>query len=294
MAAKIIDGAALAAEMRTEIAQEVAQLRAAGITPGLAVVLVGDDPASQSYVNSKEKACAEMGIYSRKIVLAKETGQEELLLIISELNKDAAIHGILVQSPLPPHIDENQIVEAIDPKKDVDGFHPINVGNLVLDRDTFIPCTPFGVIKMLEHYGILIEGKHIVIIGRSHLVGKPIAMLFLQKAKHGNATVTVCHSKSEKIKEISRSADILVAALGRPLFVTGDFVKPGAVVVDVGINRIDDPTSPKGSRLVGDVAFDEVKEIASWITPVPGGVGPMTITMLLKNTIKAATLAAKK
>lgn len=285
---KLLDGKTLSDELLQTAKTRVNALISKGTVPGLAVVLVGEDPASQSYVNSKEKTCKDLGMHSLKIELPKETTQEKLLAVIDQLNKDKAIHGILVQSPVPKHVDENTIVEAIYPEKDVDGFHPINVGNLALERECFVPCTPLGVTKLLEHYKIEVEGKHAVIIGRSHLVGKPMAMLFMQKAKHGNATVTVCHSRSRNLKEICKQADILVAAIGKAHFVTAEFVKPGAVVVDVGINRIPDPTSPKGSKLVGDVAFDEVKEIASWITPVPGGVGKMTIAMLMENVLLAA------
>jgi methylenetetrahydrofolate dehydrogenase (NADP+)/methenyltetrahydrofolate cyclohydrolase len=291
---KLLDGKTLSDALLQTAKTRVQSLISQGVVPGLAVVLVGDDPASQSYVNSKEKTCKDLGMHSLKIELPKETTQEKLLSVIDQLNKDKAIHGILVQSPVPKHIDENTIVESILPEKDVDGFHPINVGNLALERECFVPCTPLGVTKLLEHYKIEVEGKHAVIIGRSHLVGKPMAMLFMQKAKHGNATVTVCHSRSRNLKEICRQADILVAAIGKPRFVTAEFVKPGAVVVDVGINRIPDPASPKGSRLVGDVDFDGVKETASWITPVPGGVGKMTIAMLMENVLLAAERSARR
>lgn len=286
----ILDGKILSEKILTDLVEETTQLKAKGITPGLAVILVGDDPASQSYVNSKEKACQKLGMYSEKIVLPKETSEKELLSIIQKLNKDPKIHGILVQSPVPKHINENRVTEAINPSKDVDGFHPVNVGRLVLEQDCFVPCTPLGIIKLLEHYGISVEGKHVVIIGRSHLVGKPMALLFMQKAKTGNATVTVCHSRTNGIQEICKQADILVAAIGKAGFVTKDFVKEGAVIIDVGINRVEDTSQSKGYRMAGDVAFDEVNPISSWITPVPGGVGKMTIAMLMMNVIKAAKM----
>ncbi len=284
----ILDGKMLSEKILADLVMETAELKKAGITPGLAVILVGDDPASQSYVNSKEKACLQLGMYSKKITLPATTTEDELLKIIDRLNKDSQVHGILVQSPVPKHINEEKVVNLIDPQKDVDGFHTVNVGKLVLEQEGFVPCTPWGVIKILEHYQIPVEGKHVVIIGRSHIVGKPMALLFMQKAKYGNATVTVCHSRTKNIKEICKQADILVAAIGKAEFVTKDFVKPGAVVIDVGINRVEDSTKPKGYRMTGDVAFEEVREIASWITPVPGGIGKMTIAMLMNNVLKAA------
>lgn len=274
---KIIDGKLVAAAIREEMLEEIAALKEQGITPGLAVVIVGEDPASQSYVRSKEKSCNKLGMYSEKHALAVETSEIELLTLIDQLNKNPKIHGILVQLPVPEHIDSMKVIEAIDPKKDVDGFHPINVGKLSIGQEGMKPCTPYGVIKLLEYYKIPIEGKHAVVLGRSNIVGKPAAQLLLQK----NATVTICHSRTKDLKKVLKSADILIVAIGKPHFVKKEMVKEGAVVIDVGINRIE-------RGLVGDVAFDEVKELTSYITPVPGGVGPMTIVMLMKNTITAA------
>ncbi len=282
----LINGKEVAEKIREKLKAEVAELTAEGRTPGLAVVLVGEDPASQVYVGSKVKACAELGIYSQKWALPAETTQEELVELIHKLNADSRIHGILVQSPPPPHIDEEAVILNIDPAKDVDGFHPINVARLVLeDEEGFVPCTPMGCMELLAAYGIPTAGKHAVVIGRSMIVGKPMANLLV--SKKANATVTIAHSRTANLPELCRTADILVAAVGRPEMVKADYVKPGAVVLDVGINRIPDATRPRGYRIVGDVDFDAVKDQCSTITPVPGGVGPMTIAMLMANTVKA-------
>ncbi|MGI6557423.1 MAG: bifunctional methylenetetrahydrofolate dehydrogenase/methenyltetrahydrofolate cyclohydrolase FolD [Limnochordia bacterium] len=281
--AQIIDGKKIAAEIRAELAKEIEELKKEGLHPGLAVILVGDDPASRVYVNNKKKACAEIGIYSREYALPKETTQEELLNLIGELNQDPQIHGILVQLPLPDHLDERQVLEAISPDKDVDGFHPVNVGRLATGQPCLKPCTPAGIIELIDRTGIELKGKEAVVVGRSNIVGKPVAFLLL--ARH--ATVTICHSRTARLDEVCRRADVLVAAVGRPEMVTGDWVKPGAVVIDVGINRVE-----KG--LVGDVEFDTAKEKAGYITPVPGGVGPMTIAMLMKNTVEAARSLANR
>ena len=284
---KIIDGKELAANLRAEIAAQVAELKAQkGVTPGLAVILVGDNPASVSYVTAKEKACAEAGMYSREIRLPAETGEAELVRLIGELNADPAIHGILVQLPVPKHIREQAVIDAIAPEKDVDGFTPVNVGRMMIGRKCFLPCTPHGIIKLIEFAGMDIRGKHAVVIGRSNIVGKPVAALLSRK--EANATVTVCHTGTPDIGVFTRQADIVVVAAGRPNTVTGDMLKPGAVVIDVGVNRIPDATRPKGFRLVGDADFESCAKVASAITPVPGGVGPMTITMLLLNTLEAA------
>lgn len=282
----LIDGKVVAARVREGLMAEIAELKAQGKTPGLAVVLVGEDPASQVYVGSKVKACAELGLYSQKWALPAETTQEELVALIHQLNADDRIHGILVQSPPPPHIDEEAVILNIDPRKDVDGFHPVNVAKLVLeDEEGFVPCTPLGCMELLKAYGIETAGKHAVVIGRSMIVGKPMANLLV--AKKANATVTIAHSRTKDLPGLCRTADILVAAVGRPEMVKADFVKEGAVVVDVGINRIEDASRPRGYRIVGDVDFDSVKDKCSFITPVPGGVGPMTIAMLMANTVKA-------
>jgi methylenetetrahydrofolate dehydrogenase (NADP+)/methenyltetrahydrofolate cyclohydrolase len=284
---RIIDGKAVAAAVLDECREEAAALVARGITPGLAVVLVGEDPASKVYVGSKVKTCAELGFHSRKIELPKETTQEELLRVVRELNADPAIHGILVQSPPPKHIDEEEVIRALDPRKDVDGFHPENVAKLVLEDPTgFVPCTPAGCMKLLEVSGIPTAGAEAVVIGRSMIVGKPMALLLVSKV--ANATVTIAHSRSKDLPALCRRADILVAAVGRPEMVKADWVKEGAVVIDVGINRVEDATKKSGYRLAGDVAYDEVAPRCSAITPVPGGVGPMTIAMLMKNTLQAA------
>ena len=293
---KIIDGKAIAAEVNRESAAMVAEIsRVYGACPGLAVVLVGDDPASQVYVSSKVKKCQELGIYSEKIVLDKDATQKDVLEVINSLNNNSSIHGILVQSPPPPQINEEEIIHAIRPEKDVDCFHPFNVGKMFLgDFSGFLPCTPWGVIQLLERSGISPAGKKSVILGRSNIVGKPMAALLWAKGKNADSTVTVCHSRTPDIAEITREADIIIAAIGKPEFLKGDMVKEGAVVIDVGINRISDPSAPKGTRLVGDVAFDEVAEKASRITPVPGGVGPMTIAMLMRNTLRAFEMSVRK
>ena len=280
---QIIDGKQVASQVLEEVGKDIARLREQGITPGLAVVLVGEDPASQVYVNSKVKKCAELGMNSRKIVLSADASQEELLQVVRDLNADPSIHGILVQSP---HIDEAAVVLEIDPAKDVDGFHPENVAKLVLEDETgFVPCTPLGCMRLLQAAGIETAGANAVVIGRSMIVGKPMAHLLM--SKQANATVTVAHSRTKNLPELCRSADIIVAAIGRPAFVTADFVKDGAVVVDVGINRVEDASAKRGYRIVGDVAYDEVAPKCRAITPVPGGVGPMTIAMLMANTVKA-------
>lgn len=284
---RLLDGKSVAAAVLDECRAEAEALKSHGTTPGLAVVLVGDDPASQVYVGSKVRTCGELGIFSRKIELPASTTQDELLRVVRDLNADPAIHGILVQSPPPKHINEEEIIRAIDPRKDVDGFHPENVAKLALEDPTgFVPCTPAGCMKLLEVAGIETNGAEAVVIGRSMIVGKPMALLLV--SKNSNATVTIAHSRSRDLPAICRRADILVAAVGRPEMVKADWVKPGAVVIDVGINRVADPSKKSGYRLTGDVAFEEVAPLCSAITPVPGGVGPMTIAMLMKNTLQAA------
>jgi methylenetetrahydrofolate dehydrogenase (NADP+) / methenyltetrahydrofolate cyclohydrolase len=288
MSARILDGVALGKTIRAEVATETASLKARGIVPGLAVVLVGENPASKAYVGSKEKACLEAGMHSVKINRPAEIPEAELLAIIDQLNADPAVHGILVQLPLPKHMNTEKALLRIDPAKDVDGFHPVNVGKLVIGDPTALrPCTPWGVIQMLLRNGIETRGAHAVVLGRSTIVGKPMANLLIQQGPGGDATVTVCHSRTRDLPSVCRGADILIAAIGKPEFVTRDMVRPGAVVIDVGINRVDDPSRPKGYRLTGDVDYTPVAEIASAITPVPGGVGPMTIAMLLANTLQA-------
>ena len=285
----LIDGRAIAEKVYVDLRREIAELKTKDVTPGLAVVLVGDDPASRAYVRSKDKMCRELGLHSVKLELPASTTQMELLRCVEELNGDPSIHGILVQSPPPAHIDEAAIVRALDPRKDVDGFHPENVAKLVLDDPSgFVPCTPLGVQRLVLESKININGAHVVVLGRSMIVGKPLALLLMQKNEEANATVTVVHSRSRDLAEITRSADIIVAAIGHAEFVKAEHVSAGAVVIDVGINRVEDGTTKRGYRLVGDVAFDEVSKIASAITPVPGGVGPMTIAMLMSNTVKAA------
>ena len=291
MTPTLIDGKEVANRVREGLKAEIAELTAAGHTPGLAVVLVGEDPASQVYVGSKVKACAELGLYSQKWALPAETTQEELVELIHKLNADDRIHGILVQSPPPPHIDEEAVILNIDPRKDVDGFHPANVAKLVLeDEEGFVPCTPLGCMELLKAYGIETAGKHAVVVGRSNIVGKPMATLLMQKTNPGDCSVTICHSHTQNIVEECRQADIIIAALGQPGFVTADMVKPGAVIIDVGTTRVPDATKKSGFRLSGDVRFDEVAPLCSYITPVPGGVGPMTICSLMKNPL----LAGKK
>lgn len=294
MTATIIDGKLAAKNLRAQLTESVTKLKAdKGVVPGLAVVLVGDDPASKSYVTAKEKACAEIGIYSDDNRLPENTSEQELIGLIQKLNQDPKIHGILVQLPLPRHIDENKVIMAIDPDKDVDGFHPVNVGRMNIGQPCFLPCTPHGIIHLLMINNIETKGKHAVVIGRSNIVGKPVAALLARKAKGGNATVTLCHTATKNLADFTRQADILVVASGRPNTVTADMVKPGAAVIDVGVNRVEDKSYEKGYRLVGDVDFEAVKDVAGWITPVPGGVGPMTITMLLYNTVQSATMKAQ-
>ncbi|NTV01215.1 MAG: bifunctional methylenetetrahydrofolate dehydrogenase/methenyltetrahydrofolate cyclohydrolase FolD [Chlorobiaceae bacterium] len=286
----IIDGKKVSVDLQQELKAGVEHDRAkTGKVPGLVVIIVGQDPASQVYVRNKAKTCKEIGMNSTVIELPAETPQQELLERIEELNADPDVHGILVQQPLPRHIDEMAVTLAIDPKKDVDGFHPVNVGNLVLGHldQCYISCTPYGILELLGRYGIETKGKHCVVVGRSNIVGKPMANLMLQKLEATNCTVTVCHSASKDIPSLTRQADILIAAIGKARFITADMVKPGAVVIDVGINRIEDSSTKSGFRLVGDVDFDQVSPISSAITPVPGGVGPMTIAMLLKNTLQS-------
>lgn len=282
MTAQIISGKEVAAEIKLKLEQEVKALTDQGITPGLTVVVVGEDPASQVYVRNKGKECEKLGMRSEIIRLPETTSQAELLAILDGLNNNTEVHGILVQLPLPKHISEESILLAIDPSKDVDGFHPVNVGNMVIGGDSYLPCTPAGVIELIRRTGLDISGKHAVIIGRSNIVGKPVSMLLLRE----HATVTICHSRTKNIEEITRQADILIAAVGRANLVKKSWVRPGAVVIDVGVNRLED------GKLVGDVDFEDVKEVAGYITPVPGGVGPMTIAMLLQNTLLAAKRSA--
>lgn len=292
MTARLILGKDVSAEVYEDLRGRIAALKERGVTPGLAVILVGDDPASQVYVRKKGEMCEELGMRSTIIRMPEETTQEELLARIAELNADPSVHGFLVQLPLPPQIDESAVIDAISPAKDVDCFHPYNVGKLLTGNPDFKPATPAGVQQMLRSAGVETRGSHVVVVGRSNIVGKPMAALMMQKGDGADATVTVVHSRTRDLAEITRTADILVVAIGSPRFVTADMVKPGAVVIDVGTNRVEDPTHPKGSRLVGDVDFDSVKEVASAITPVPGGVGPMTICMLMANAVRAAEKAA--
>jgi methylenetetrahydrofolate dehydrogenase (NADP+)/methenyltetrahydrofolate cyclohydrolase len=285
----LIDGKAIAQKTHAASKAAADALKARGVTPGLAVVLVGDDPASRAYVRSKDKMCLELGMHSVKHELPATTTQADLIALVRQLNADPAIHGILVQSPPPPHIDERAIIETIDPRKDVDGFHPLNVAKLALgDTDGFVPCTPLGCQRLLIESGIETAGANVVVLGRSMIVGKPLALLLMNKGPGGDATVTVAHSRTKHLAEVCSRADILIAAIGKPEFVRADFVKINAVVIDVGINRVEDPTSPKGYKIVGDVAFAEVAPKCRAITPVPGGVGPMTIAMLMANTIASA------
>ena len=287
MSARTIDGKKLAAETRAEIARGVAALKAEkGVTPGLAVILVGDNPASVSYVTAKEKACREAGMLSREIRMPATVAEDELIAAIAKLNADPAIHGILVQLPLPKGFSEKRVIDAIAPEKDVDGFTPVNVGRMLIGDDCFLPCTPHGIIKLIEVTGMDLAGKHAVVIGRSNIVGKPVAALLSRKSV--NATVTLCHTGTKDLKAFTRTADVVVVAAGRPNTLTGDMLKPGAVVIDVGVNRVPDATKEKGYRLCGDADFASCAEVASAITPVPGGVGPMTITMLLWNTLESA------
>jgi len=291
MTAKIIDGKQIAADMRSELKAEVARLKEKGIVPGLGVILVGEDPASQSYVRAKERACENTGIYSDDNRLAADTPQEALIALVRKMNAEAKINGILVQLPLPRGLNEAEVLLTIDPDKDVDGFHPMNIGKMMVGEEAFLPCTPHGIIQLLLRSGVKIEGANVVIVGRSNIVGKPLANMLIQKNDRANATVTVCHTRTKDLAFHTRQADIVVAAAGRANTVTADMIKQGAVVIDVGVNRVEDAAKKKGYRLVGDVDFEAVKEKASLITPVPGGVGPMTITMLLYNTVESAKRA---
>ncbi len=290
--ANVIDGKRIAAEMRAELTEQIAALKERGTTPGLAVVLVGEDPASQVYVRMKKRACEELGITSFEHRLPDATPEAELLALVAQLNADPKVHGILVQLPLPRQISEKKVLSAMDPDKDVDGFHPVNVGRMLIGDPVFLPCTPKGCQELLVRSGYDPAGKHVVIVGRSNIVGKPLAAILMQKAPGANATVTVAHSRTKDLPGITRQADILIAAIGVPEFITADMVREGAVVIDVGVNRVDDPSAKNGYRLVGDVAYDEVSAIAEAITPVPGGVGPMTITLLMKNTVESARRSA--
>lgn len=294
MPARIIDGREVAARMRAELKDEALRLAGKGVTPGLGVILVGDDPASRSYVTAKEQACAETGLFSDDNRLPASASRAELLELVGRMNNDDRIHGILVQLPLPRHIRESEVIAALYPSKDVDGFHPVNVGKMLIgEEDALLPCTPHGVVQLLVRSGVRLDGAEIVIVGRSNIVGKPLAAMLMQKSATGNATVTVCHTRTRDLASHTRRADIIVAAAGKPAAVTADMVREGAVVIDVGVNRVKDPAKKSGFRLAGDVDFDAVKEKASLITPVPGGVGPMTITMLLHNTILAAKRSIK-
>jgi len=290
-ATNLIDGRLVAAQIQNELTQRLAVLRARGVQPGLAFVRVGEDPASKVYVGRKEKACAELGIFSETHILPEATGERELLARLATLNADARLHGILVQAPLPKHVRQEVVYAAVLPTKDVDGFHPVNVGKLMLGDDTgFKPCTPAGIVELLLRSGVKTQGAEVVILGRGNIVGKPMAAMLCQKAKGANATVTICHSASHDIKAHCRRADIIIAAMGVAEFLKADMIKPGVVVVDVGVNRVPDATAKTGTKLVGDVDFINVQPIAGWITPNPGGVGPMTIAMLMQNTVRAAEL----
>jgi methylenetetrahydrofolate dehydrogenase (NADP+)/methenyltetrahydrofolate cyclohydrolase len=290
MTAKIINGVEIAAQVRAEAKQSAADLLDANIEPCLAVILVGDNPASKAYVGAKVRACEEVGIKSLKLEMETEASEAELLNLIDDLNADDSVNGILVQLPLPHHMDEDRVTERIDPNKDVDGFHPVNVGKLVIGLDALTPCTPSGIPELITRSGYEMSGKHAVVIGRSNIVGKPMMNILVQKGIKANCTVTCCHSGTDHLANYTRQADILIAAIGVPEFVTAGMVKDGAIVIDVGINRVDDPEHSRGYRLVGDVDFESVKDVASAITPVPGGVGPMTVAMLMQNTIKAAKM----
>lgn len=289
MAATILDGKALSAEIRDQLKSKVDELVAQGTTPGLGVVLVGDDPASRSYVSAKERACEKLGMHSEEIKLPADASKEAILAAVASLNENKAIHGILVQLPLPDASIESAVIDAILPSKDVDGFHPVSIGNLHLGRDTFLPCTPHGILHLLKKSGVTVEGSHVVVIGRSNIVGRPLANLLSMKSELGNATVTLCHSRSKEMARHCQSADIVIVATGRPHTLTRDMVKPGAVVIDVGVNRVEDASRKRGYRLIGDADYEDLLDVASAITPVPGGVGPMTITMLMWNTIEAAS-----
>ncbi len=292
MAAKIIDGKQIASDIRAELKAQVEKLKAKGVIPGLGVILVGADPASISYVTAKEKACTEIGIYSDDNRLPAETSEKDLLALVNKMNKDPKINGILIQLPLPKHINEQKVLLAIDPAKDVDGFHPVSVGKMVVGQKAFLPCTPNGVVQLLLRSGVKLDGAEVVIVGRSNIVGKPLANMLIQKSSSGNATVTICHTRTKDIAAHTRRADIVIAAAGKVNTITADMVKDGVVVIDVGVNRVADATKKTGFRLVGDVDFEGVSKKASLITPVPGGVGPMTITMLLYNTVESAKTAS--
>lgn len=291
--ARLIDGKKIAAQIRAEVKAEVDALKKKGITPGLAVVIVGDDPASHVYVRGKARACEELGMNSFVHKLPANATERRVMNLVKKLNADPKVHAFLVQSPLPKHINENKVVTAIDPAKDADGFHPVNVGKLLIGEPAMMPCTPHGCQELLNRTGNNPEGKHVVIVGRSNIVGKPLAALLIQKARGANATVTICHSRTKKLASLTKQADILVAAMGVPEFIKGSMIKNGAVVIDVGVNRVEDKNSPKGYRLVGDVDFKTACKKARAITPVPGGVGPMTIAMLMKNAVAAAKRAGK-
>ncbi len=291
MGAKVIDGKQIAAEIREELKVEVTGLRERGIVPGLGVILVGADPASESYVKAKKRACGNMGLFSDDHQLSAEATQEDILALVDQMNHDPKINGIWVQLPLPKHIDEAVVLLAIDPDKDVDGFHPINLGKMIVGEEAFLPCTPNGILQLLFRSGVKTSGAHVVVVGRSNIVGKPVANMLLQKKEHANATVTLCHTGTKDLAHFTRQADIIIVAAGRPNTVTADMVKKGVVVIDVGVNRVEDARHERGYRLVGDVDFEAVKEKAAQITPVPGGVGPMTITMLLFNMVESAKRA---
>ncbi|MBN2510693.1 MAG: bifunctional methylenetetrahydrofolate dehydrogenase/methenyltetrahydrofolate cyclohydrolase FolD [Spirochaetales bacterium] len=291
---QIIDGKQVAQRFRGELKKRIDILAGKGIVPGLSVILVGNDPASASYVKGKEKACLELGMHSDNLHLPQDLSQEKLISIIEEKNADPRIHGILVQLPLPSHINEEAVIMAIDYRKDVDGFHPVNIGRMVIGKETFLPCTPHGILVLLKSAGIPVAGSHVVVVGRSNIVGKPVANMLVQKNGLGNATVTVCHTGTKDLAHHTRQADIIIAAAGKAGMITADMVAEGAVVIDVGVNRVDDPTKKRGYRLVGDVDFDQVAPKTSFITPVPGGVGPMTITMLMSNTVESAERSIKE
>jgi len=288
VSAIIIDGKTVSERIHNQLEQQVKELAAKDCFPRLEVILVGEDPASKVYVGMKQKACEKIGIASTTTRLPADTTEEELLALVEQFNNDDKVHGILVQLPLPKHISEDRVIENISPEKDVDGFHPVNTGRMVAGQDCFLPCTPAGMQELLKAYNFDPKGKHVVIVGRSNIVGKPFAMMMMQKKEWANATVTVCHTGSGDLKRYTTQADILVAAAGRAKVITGDMIKPGAVVIDVGVNRVDDPTAKRGYRLVGDVDFEAAVDVAAAITPVPGGVGPMTIAMLMKNTVDSA------
>ncbi len=294
MSATLIDGKEIAGQIRTELENRMQALRDKGVCPGLAVILVGDNPASHSYVGMKEKKCVELGLYSETVRLEASVTREALLGQVARLNADPRIHGILVQLPLPKHIDEDEIIMAVSPDKDVDGFHPVSVGRLVIGLEGFRPCTPAGIQELLVRSGVQLRGKHVVVVGRSNIVGKPVANILLQKAEGADATVTVAHSRTADLPGMVRTADVLIAAIGQPEMIRGDWLKPGAVVIDVGSNRIEDPSNPRGYRWAGDVHFESAREVASLITPVPGGVGPMTIIMLMANTVRSAELSLNR